>query len=145
MVQGEFLGTRRDGSPIWIEYSTRAFFNPDGSVAGYIAVHRDTTERRRFEQQLSEQAFLLANVSDAVIGFDLDFQITYWSPSAERVYGFTPDEAIGRRTLELLESVNTTMTTRRRLSGCWPMGTSSWGWPSHSRVANGSISNRTSP
>ena len=87
-VHGEYLGRRKDDSPIRIEFSTRAFFEPDGQISGYVAVHRDVTERRRIEQTIAEQAFLLAHVSDAVIGLNLDFEITYWSPSAERLYGF---------------------------------------------------------
>ncbi len=47
-------------------------------------------------------ATLLDHVSDAVIGADPETRITYWGKGAERMYGFTAAEALGRTTLELL-------------------------------------------
>ena len=47
-------------------------------------------------------AMLLSRVSDAVVGADADSRITYWGSGAERMYGFTAAEAIGKTTLELL-------------------------------------------
>ena len=92
-VHGELPVTLSDGRTIWIEYSLRPLFDPDGQITGHVTVHRDVTERRLAAQRMEEQAFLLANVSDAVIGLDLESRITYWSPSAERVLGYTPQEA----------------------------------------------------
>jgi PAS domain S-box-containing protein len=39
---------------------------------------------------------LLASASDAIIATDRDGVVTYWNPGAVRVFGFSPDEAIGQ-------------------------------------------------
>ena len=69
-----------------------------------LAINRDTTERKQTARQLAEQAFLLTNVSDAVIRYDFDSRITYWGPSAERLYGFSAEEALGQISMDLLRS-----------------------------------------
>lgn len=39
---------------------------------------------------------LLASASDAIIATDRDGVVTYWNPGAVRIFGFSPDEAIGQ-------------------------------------------------
>ncbi len=53
-------------------------------------------ERRRTEEALRYQATLLANVSDAVISTDRDFNIKSWNHAAETIYGWRSDEVIGQ-------------------------------------------------
>jgi PAS domain S-box-containing protein len=45
---------------------------------------------------------LLASVNDAIILLDNTFRIQKWNPAAERIYGWTAEEAIGNRLSELL-------------------------------------------
>ncbi|MGQ9547297.1 MAG: PAS domain-containing sensor histidine kinase [Roseiflexus sp.] len=52
-------------------------------------------EYRRNEQELRFQAKLLAAVSQAVLATDTSGTITYWSPSAERMFGWSAAEMIG--------------------------------------------------
>ena len=47
-------------------------------------------------------AMLLGHVSDGVVGTDAETRITYWGPGAQRMYGYSAAEAIGRTTLDLL-------------------------------------------
>ncbi len=46
--------------------------------------------------------FLFDHISDAVFATDAANRITHWTPSAERLFGFTPDEAVGRMFGDLL-------------------------------------------
>jgi PAS domain S-box-containing protein len=62
----------------------------------------DVTERKRDDDQLREQASLLDKARDAIIVRGLDHRITYWNKSAERLYGWTAQEAIGQSAAELL-------------------------------------------
>ena len=67
-----------------------------GKLLGMSAIHRDITKRKRAE---CEQAFMAAIVNasdDAIIGFSKDIVITSWNPAAERAYGYSAKEAIGR-------------------------------------------------
>ena len=45
---------------------------------------------------------ILDEVNVAVVATDLDFRFEYWNKGAERFYGWTANDAIGRTTIELL-------------------------------------------
>ena len=51
-------------------------------------------ERRESETRIRGQAALLDKARDAIIVRDLDNRIQYWNKGAERLYGFTADEAL---------------------------------------------------
>jgi PAS domain S-box-containing protein len=53
------------------------------------------------ERDLAFQSNLLSNVREAVIAFDQNFAITYWNERAERVFGWSVMEVIGRTTEDL--------------------------------------------
>ncbi len=59
-------------------------------------------ERQRAEARVREQASLLDKSQDAILVRDLDHRILYWNKSAERRYGWTAAEAVGRPARELL-------------------------------------------
>jgi hypothetical protein len=64
---------------------------------------RDVTEQKKAEEQIKEQASLLDNANEAILLVDLEHRITYWNKGAERIYGWTKEEAIGRKTHNLLK------------------------------------------
>ncbi|HEY2656084.1 MAG TPA: PAS domain S-box protein, partial [Solirubrobacteraceae bacterium] len=80
----------------WVE--VRAYPSRDG-----LSVYsRDVTTRRRGREALAYHASLLDNVEDGVIVTDADdFCITAWNKGAERVYGFTAGEVLGRPAREV--------------------------------------------
>jgi PAS domain S-box-containing protein len=61
-------------------------------------------ERQETDTRLREQAALLDKAQDAILVRDLDHRITYWNRSAERLYGWTAQEVLGRSVRELLYS-----------------------------------------
>ncbi|NJD51416.1 MAG: PAS domain S-box protein [Candidatus Methanoperedens sp.] len=62
----------------------------------------DITERKRSEEQIQEQAALLDKAQDAILVRNLEDRITYWNKSAQRLYGWTTEEAIGKNASEIL-------------------------------------------
>ena len=62
----------------------------------------EVTERKQAEEALTYQVRLLENVSDAVIASDERFVTTAWNQAAEKMYGWTADEILGRPTAEVL-------------------------------------------
>src|SRR3989454_8061315 len=62
----------------------------------------ERAERKQAEMKVREQAALLDQATDAIFARDLEQRITYWNKGAERMYGWTDQEALGKRAAELL-------------------------------------------
>jgi PAS domain S-box-containing protein len=86
----------RDGTRRPIEDSAAPILDDTGQVFGAVLVFRDVTERRRHERDLQLLAAIVASSGDAFVSKTLDGVITSWSPGAERMFGYTRDEAIGQ-------------------------------------------------
>lgn len=71
-------------------------------MAHAIVNLRLRSERKLARDQIAQQARLLDKAQDAIMVRSLDLKVLYWNQSAERVYGWTADEALGRSTRELL-------------------------------------------
>ncbi|HEY5248655.1 MAG TPA: PAS domain S-box protein, partial [Dermatophilaceae bacterium] len=62
---------------------------------------RDVTEQRKSFGLAQHMAAIVEDSDDAIIGKTLDGTITSWNPAAERMYGYTAEEVLGR-SIELL-------------------------------------------
>ncbi len=60
-------------------------------------------ELQRLNEQLREKASLLDKAQDAILLRDMEHRITYWNKSAERLYGWASEEAVGRSAETLLK------------------------------------------
>lgn len=78
-----------------------AYPSTDGGLAVYF---RDVTKRRKAMDTLSFQADILQSVHDAIIATDENYLITYWNGMAEKMFGWTAEEAIGRHVKQLLQT-----------------------------------------
>ncbi|KCZ72125.1 PAS domain S-box [Candidatus Methanoperedens nitroreducens] len=98
--RGESTFLTGDGAhvPAYLSINT---LQMDEVSALYIVV-MDLTERKRAEEQIREQAALLDRAHDAIGARDLEHRITYWNKGAEHLYGWTAEEATGKKADELL-------------------------------------------
>ena len=73
----------------------------NGRVLGVLGISRDITDRKRAEEEIrkSQQRLRMhfENTPLAVVEWDLDFRVSAWNPSAERIFGYTREEAIGQQ------------------------------------------------
>ncbi len=93
-------GVRADGQEFPMEASISKV--EVGGRKLYTVIHRDITESLRANERLVEQAALLDQSHEAIAVRDLDNRIRYWSRGAERLYGWTAEEAVGRPVQELI-------------------------------------------
>lgn len=81
--------------------------NPDlvaSTLRIFAARAASELERQQKEAKVRQQASLLDKARDAILVRDLEHHITYWNKSAERLYGWTAGEAVGRKVTDLLYS-----------------------------------------
>ena len=76
--------------------------NEDGTVSGILGMFWDITERRLAAQKLQEQAALLNISADAIFVRDMRHDIIYWNKGAEKIFGWSTSEAIGKNADNLL-------------------------------------------
>jgi PAS domain S-box-containing protein len=84
------------------EVSITPLFDDNGACTNLVGTVHDVTERRLTEQRVAEQAALLDKANDAILVSGLDGVIHYWNKGAERVYGWSSAETIGRNIRTLI-------------------------------------------
>jgi PAS domain S-box-containing protein len=65
-------------------------------------IARDITERKQAEAKTEEQAKLLELASDAIIVGGLDDVVHFWNSGAAQLYGWSSDEAVGKKITDLI-------------------------------------------
>jgi PAS domain S-box-containing protein len=94
---------RKDGTERPIDDSAAPIRDENGEVSGCVLVFRDVTEQRRLERNQAAElvtanrlAAIVESSDDAIVGKSLNGVIKEWNAAAERLFGYSADEAIGR-------------------------------------------------
>ncbi len=90
----EVHGRRSDGSTFPLELSVSEF-EVDGQRR-FTGVLRDISERKRAEEALHRQGIIIDQSPDALMTLDLDGNFTSWNQGAQRLFGYSIDEALGQ-------------------------------------------------
>ncbi len=89
-----------DGTVRWISDTSRAVKDEEGKVLYYEGSIEDITERKRFEEELRRQKeyfeALFVNIPVAVLTVDQEANVTSWNPMAEKLFGYSREEALGQ-------------------------------------------------
>jgi PAS domain S-box-containing protein len=97
----ERMFRKKDGTIFPVEVNVQLVRDNLATPLYVQSVVRDITERKRAEAAIHFQAALVDHMHDAVIATDMQFCIVTWNSAAERMYGWTADEVLGKNAIEV--------------------------------------------
>ncbi|MCB1875828.1 MAG: PAS domain S-box protein [Chromatiales bacterium] len=96
---------RADGTVFPVEYSAVPM-DVGGHNDGAVVTFRDVSERKEVELLLRESEektrLIIENALDAILSIDADGLIAGWNSQATRIFGYTPEQALGKPVHELI-------------------------------------------
>ncbi|MFB2938251.1 PAS domain S-box protein [Aerosakkonemataceae cyanobacterium BLCC-F154] len=123
-VEVEARGIRKDRSHFYKQVVMVAAYNKEKQFIGHHCFMKDITERKESEQKIREQAALLDIATDAIFVKDINSKILFWNQGAQRLYGWTAAEAIGKDANEFLyknpidhQQIRQTLLTKGKWQG----------------------------
>lgn len=94
--ESQFRWLKKDKTPIWAEAHSKVILDEFGKPLGLRGVTMDITERKKAEEALSRLAAIVESSDDAIISKDLKGIVQSWNNGAEKLYGYTENEMIGK-------------------------------------------------
>ncbi len=114
--RGELYNRKKNGELYWESASISPVPDADGRITHYIAVKEDISERKRAEAELSRAHKTLRAVIDAaplgIVTLDPENKVQNWNSGAERIFGWSEEEVLGR-TLPIIPPEGTTALVDR--------------------------------
>jgi PAS domain S-box-containing protein len=95
-LAGHTVLITRDGTDRPVEGTAAPMRDGGAAPLGAVLVFRDVTERRRADEAQARLAAIVESSDDAVVSKSLDGVIRSWNTGAQRIFGYTAAEAVGR-------------------------------------------------
>jgi len=93
-----------DGRELLVQIESVPLIGDDGTCRGRLGVVTDVTEQRRIEREHARLRAAVEASGEVVFMTDLDGRFTYVNPAFTALYGYTPEEVVGRLTPRVIKS-----------------------------------------
>lgn len=104
--QGEFINRCKGGGLCTVFSIITPLTDENGTVVNYVCLQEDITIRKQLDEELhrSQQrlSLLVQNSPLGIIEWDANNKVTAWNPAAERIFGYSKEEAMGRLAAEFI-------------------------------------------
>jgi PAS domain S-box-containing protein len=97
---------RKDGTRFWADIVITAVYDQNGHLQGFTKITRNRTEFKKAQEQIAYQARLMEDTSDAIISVGASYLVVSWNKGAERLYGYSATETIGRNIGEVAKTTS---------------------------------------
>jgi PAS domain S-box-containing protein len=87
---------RKNGGVVWCRTTVTLLRNDEGQVFQLLGVIQDIDEQKHSEILQTRLTAVIEHSDDAIITKTLNSTISSWNPAAERIFGYTAEEAIGQ-------------------------------------------------
>ncbi|MEO5683270.1 MAG: PAS domain S-box protein [Chitinophagaceae bacterium] len=95
---------KKDGSLFWANNIFTPLYDEKNQLKGYAEISKDITEERKKQAAIHYLSNLVEQTSDAIFSTDTSYIIKSWNKAAEKMYGYTRNESIGKNLGMLLKS-----------------------------------------
>ncbi|NUM80541.1 PAS domain S-box protein [bacterium] len=103
VFRAEVVNKKKDESLYYEEITISPIKDSKNEVRYFVSTGRNITERKIAEKKLQEYARILDLTDDAIIMTDLNRKIIFWNQGAEKMYGWTSVEVVGRKVDDFLK------------------------------------------
>lgn len=98
---GELCRKTKAGGDIFVHSSNTTLRDYEGNIIGYVAVSFDITEQKKLRKQVDHFANIVEQSSEAIFSRGMDRKYISWNKGAEKLFGYTKEEALGKTPVEL--------------------------------------------
>jgi len=95
---------KKDGNMFWASVVITALKDSQGNLRGFAKITKDITGQRKEQEQIKNLSALVEQASDAIISTDINFHIKTWNKGAEKLYGYTSEEVVGKSISDIIQN-----------------------------------------